>query len=54
MLRVEEKVHDTRVSTKADVAITISDSVMESRRGTAIEKRAVSVGSSIVCWFGRH
>lgn len=56
VLRVEEKRHGTRVSAKADmtISITMAKSIMESRRGTAVDERAGLVGRSEVCWFVRH
>ena len=60
VLRVEEKRHGTRVSAKADMTIAISisismaKSIMESRRGTAVDERASLVGRSEVCCFVRH
>jgi hypothetical protein len=44
MLRVEEKGHCARVSAEADVAVAIAACVTASRRGTAIDERAVLVG----------
>jgi hypothetical protein len=55
MLRVEEERHGARVSAETDmaVAIAMTEGVIESRRATAIEERAILVGCMVVR-LGRH
>ena len=55
MFRVEEERHCARVPAETDmaVAIAMTEGVIESRRGTAIEERAVLVGCMVVR-FSRH